>query len=305
MNFGALAAVAGVALNVGLVLFLAPLFHGVLRKVTARIQSRRGPPLVQPYVDLLKLLGKEDIESGDAPMAQRTVAYFSLATVLSVAAMVPMGFSAPLDGVGDVFLVIGLLMVSSACTVAAGLAAGSTYSLVGMSREMMAMTLLEPLLAVAMVVGSLHSQSFRISAVLEGTKGNATPSMLIMAGVALLAFQAFVGRVPFDTTEAETELMAGPLLEYSGRKLALLEYARMAKLVVYSAIFVALFAPFGSGLPEPLSFVLFWAEVSVLVLLVTVVAATHARYRIDQSLRYLGGLFGIALVALTLAAYGH
>ncbi len=69
----------------------------MLRKITARVQSRQGPPLLQPYFDLLKLLGKEDIESGEAPVMQRFAAYLSLATVLAIACLVPLGFAAPLS----------------------------------------------------------------------------------------------------------------------------------------------------------------------------------------------------------------
>ena len=301
-------AIAGVALNVGLVLLVAPLFQGILRKVTARIQSRQGPPIRQPYFDLLKLLGKEDIESGQTPSMQRFAAYLALAAVLTAACLVPMGFGAPLNGVGDGILLIYLLTLCGICTLLAGLAAGSTYSLVGISREMMSMIVLEPLFAIAVVVGAMHAQSFRLNTVLHGSvysTGGFPWSGLLMLGVMLLSFQAFVQRVPFDISEAETELMEGPLMEYSGPKLALFKYAFMAKLIVYSALFVALFVPWGSGLAFPLGWLLFWVKVSALVLLVTVVAATHARYRIDQAIRFFAGLLAVALVALVLASYGH
>jgi formate hydrogenlyase subunit 4 len=126
-----------------------------------------------------------------------------------------------------------------------------------------------------------------------------------MLGVMLFSFQAFVQRVPFDVAEAETELMEGPLMEYSGPKLALFKYAQMAKLIVYSALFIGLFAPWGSHLRAPLPWVLFWVKVLVLVLLVTVVAATHARYRIDQAVRYYARLLAVAVVALIIASCGY
>jgi formate hydrogenlyase subunit 4 len=300
--------ISGALLNVALVLLVAPLCQGVLRKITAIIQSRKGPPLAQPYFDLLKLLGKEDIESGQAPRMQRFAAYLSLATVLTLACLVPMGFSAPLDGAGDAVLLIYLLTLSGICTLLAGLAAGSTYSLVGISREMMTMIALEPLFAVAIVTGAVHTGSFRLEKVLDGSvyaTGGFPWSGLLLLLVMLLSFQAFVQRVPFDISEAETELMEGPLMEYSGPKLALFKWAQMAKLIVYSALFVALFAPWGAGLPLPLSWLLFWVKVFVLVLLVTLVAATHARYRIDQAIRFFAGLLAVSLVALILASYGH
>ena len=300
--------ILGVLANVTLVLLLAPLFQGVLRKVTAQIQSRQGPPLRQPYFDLLKLLGKEDIESGQAPAMQRFAAYLSLATVLTLAALVPMGFPAPLSGAGDVVLVIYLLTLSGICTLLAGLAAGSTYSLVGISREMMTMIALEPLLAVAIVAGAIHTGSFRLDTVLSGSVyavGGFPWSGLILLGAMLLSFQAFVQRVPFDISEAETELMEGPLMEYSGPKLALFKYAQMAKLVIYSALFVDLFAPWGSALAFPFGWLIFWLKVCALVLLVTLVAATHARYRIDQAIRFFASLLVVALGALILASYGY
>ena len=300
--------IAGGLLNVVLVLLAAPLAQGVLRKITARIQSRQGPPLLQPYFDLLKLLGKEDIESGEVPSMQRFAAYLSLATILAVACLVPMGFFAPMSGAGDIILLIYLLTFCGICTLLAGLAAGSTYSLVGISREMMGMIVLEPLFAIAVVVGALHTGSFRLDTVLQGSAYSTAGfpwSGILMLAVMLLSFQAFVQRVPFDIAEAETELMEGPLMEYSGPKLALFKYAQMAKLIVYSGLFVTLFVPWGSELRFPVGWLFFWLKLSGLVLLVTVVAATHARYRIDQALRFFAALMGVAFVALILASYGH
>ena len=295
------------ALNVLMVLLLAPLLQGVLRKVTARVQSRQGPPLLQPYFDLLKLLGKEDIESGEMPAMQRVAANLSLAAVLTVACLVPMGLAAPMQGSADGIVLIYLLTLCGICTLFAGLAAGSTYSLIGASREMMAMIALEPVFAVAVLVGALHIRSFRLDALLTGSVYSAQGfpwSGVLMLAVVLMSFQAFVQRLPFDTAEAETELMEGPLMEYSGPKLALLKYAQMAKLVVYCGLFAALFLPWGGDLPYGASWALFWLKVLAMVLLVTLVAATHARYRIDQSLRYFGTLGGVSIVAVALAAFG-
>jgi formate hydrogenlyase subunit 4 len=190
----------------------------------------------------------------------------------------------------------------------AGLAAGSTYSLVGMSREMMSVMTLEPLLAVAIVIGAVHARSLRLDVVLSGSAyGQASLPLagILMLGVAILAFQAFIGRLPFDIAEAETELMEGSLIEYSGPKLALFKFTQMAKLVVYGVLVVSLFAPWGEGLPAPLNLVSLLLKLFVLVLAVTLVAATHARYRIDQAVRYYAGLFGASLVALLLAIYGY
>jgi formate hydrogenlyase subunit 4 len=308
MNRAFLWMVFGGLLNVIVVLLLAPFFEGVLRKFTARLQSRQGPPLWQPYYDLLKLLGKEDIESGESPHMQRLAAYLSLAAVLTVACLVPMGWPAPLEPAGDIILLIYLLTLCSICVLLAGLAAGSTYSLMGVSREMMCLITLEPILAVALLVGAVHVQSLRIETVLDGSVYAAASfpwSGLLMLGVIFLSFQAFVQRVPFDIAEAETEIMEGPLLEYSGPKLALFKFAQMARLVVYSSLCVALFFPWGASWAFPFGWLLFWLKVLGLVLLVTVVAATHARYRVDQAIRYFAGLLALGLVALLLASHGY
>jgi formate hydrogenlyase subunit 4 len=297
----------GAVANVLLALLLAPLLQGVQRRITARLQSRRGPPLLQPYFDVLKLLGKEDLESGEAPPVQRLAAYLALAAVLATACLVPLGFRAPLGGVGDVILLLYLLLLSGVCTLLAGAAAGSTYSWVGVSREMMTMMTLEPVLAVALGVGAVHARSFRLADVLNGSPyAAAVPiSGAVMLGVMLLAFQAFAGRAPFDVAEAETEIMDGPLTEYSGQKLALFRLAQMVKLVVHAALFIALFVPWGAGLPAPLAFLAFWAKVLALAAGVAVVAATHARFRVDQAIRRYAVLLACSLAAMVLAAFGR
>jgi formate hydrogenlyase subunit 4 len=293
--------------NVFMALIAAPFCQGILRKVTALIQSRQGPPIMQPYFDLLKLLGKEDIESGSSPGMQRFAVYLSLATALTISTLIPMGFSAPMNGYGDVMLLIYLLTLSGICTLLAGLAAGSTYSILGISRQMMIMIALEPLFVTAIIIGSIYSQSFRLDIVLSGsvyTHDGFPWSGVIMLIVMLLSFQAFVERMPFDISEAETELMEGPLVEYSGPKLAMFKYAAMVKLIIYSALLSDIFIPWQLGSSGPLRWLFFWLKIFMLVLLVTLVAATHARYRVDQAIRYFALLLAAALAALVLATFG-
>ena len=300
--------ILGGLVNVAIALLVAPFFQGVLRRVTARIQSRQGPPLMQPYFDIFKLLGKEDIESGEAPGMQRFATYLLLATVLAAACLVPLGLPAPMHGSGDVILLVYLITFSGICTLLAGAAAGSTYSLVGTRREMMMMIALDPIFAVTLVIGAINTGSLRLESVLNGSlyrTGGFPAAGLIMLAVMLLAFQAYVGRVPFDISEAETEIMEGPLIEYSGPKLAMFKYAQAVKLIIYAALFVALFIPWGNALPLPIAFVIFWVKVLALVLLSTFLAATHARYRIDQALKYYATFLAVSLGAVVLASFGH
>jgi len=120
----------------------------------------------------------------------------------------------------------------------------------------------------------------------------------------LFAFQAFVGRAPFDVTEAETEIMEGPLIEYSGPKLALFKYAFMIKLFVYAGLFTAIFVPRFTTPNRALNLGLFLLCQFAFVLLATLIAATHARYRIDQVVRYYAILFAAAIGCLIAALVG-
>jgi formate hydrogenlyase subunit 4 len=302
-----LSTLAGCVLNVAVVLLLAPFAEGLRRRLTARIQSRQGPPLAQPYFDLLKLLGKEDLEVGESPWVQRAAAALALTAVLGVACLLPLGAPIPLADTGDLLLLVFLLTLCSVSTLIAGLAAGSTYSLIGASREITLLVALEPLLAVALLVGSVRTGSLGLAPVLHASvfAGSGFPwSGLLLLGIMLLALPAFAQRSPFDVAEAETEIMEGPLIEYSGPKLALFKLAQMVRLLVYAGLVVALFVPWGRDWPQPLAWIAFWLQVLVLVLGVTVVAATHARYRLDQAFRRFAGLLALALVALALAGLG-
>src|SRR5512138_3287440 len=112
------------AASVALGLALAPLLEGLLRKVTARVQSRQGPPIWQPYFDLLKLLGKEDLEVGVSPLVQRGAAWCSLAAILTVALLVPVTGAPALSAAADSYLLIYLLTFCGVTTMLAGMAAG-------------------------------------------------------------------------------------------------------------------------------------------------------------------------------------
>ncbi len=223
---------AGGLVNVGLVLLAAPFFQGVLRKVTARIQSRQGPPLLQPYFDLLKLLGKEDIESGEMPCMQQFAAYLSISTALAVTCLVPMGFPAPMNGAGDAILLIYLLTLSGICTLLGG--PGGRLHVLARRHQPRNDEHDRPGTAVC------HRDHHRRGAHAVVPPGHGAAwiglrhqrlswSGLIMIVVMLLSFQAFVQRVPFDISEAETEMMEGPLMEYSGPKLALFKYTSDGK----------------------------------------------------------------------------
>ena len=294
--------------HMALLLIAAPFFEGIIRKITAWIQSRRGPPLWQPYYDLLKLLGKEDMESGESPFMQRFAVILSLSGPMVLAAFLPLLGGSSLAQQSDVILFIYLLVFCGVANLLVGLSAGSTYSLLGTSREMMSAITLEPLLVVALVIGAIHADSLQLAKILSGSVYEVAGipwSGLVMAAIIGFSFQAFIGRIPFDIAEAETEIMEGPIIEYSGPKLALLKWSHMAKLVIYASIITCLFLPWGNEWMFPLGMLVFWIKVIAIVLAVTVIAATHARWRIDQSIRYFMSFWGVAFWALLLAIWGY
>ncbi|MCD6340062.1 MAG: NADH-quinone oxidoreductase subunit H [Verrucomicrobia bacterium] len=288
-------------------LLLAPLVEGLVRKLTARIQSRQGPPIWQGYFDLLKLLGKEDLEAGEIPWLPRVAAFLSLGTLMFMACVLPLGAAPPLGTETDSILLVHLVTLAGLGALMAGFAAGGTYSLIGSSREVMLMVLLEPLLAVAVIAGAVHRSSLAVAEAVRGGVYAAQGfpwSGLILLVVILLAFPAYVQRVPFDIAEAETEIMEGWLMECSGPTLALFKYSAMLKLVLYSALFVNLFVPWGEAGGGVGAWLFFWIKTGAVIALVAAAAAAHARYRADQAVRWFGMMLAAALFALWLAGLG-
>jgi len=289
------------------VMAVAPLVDGLMRKLVARVQSRQGPPILQSYYDLFKLFGKEDLEVAEVPWVQRVVAWTALGTVLFMACVLPLGAPAPLGRATDALLLVHLITLAALTNLFAGLAAGSTYSIIGISREAMMMVALEPLLAVAVLAGAIHTKSLAVAQAVHGAVyvSSGIPwSGLLLLGVISLAFPAFLQRVPFDLAEAETEIMEGWLLEYSGPKLGLFKLSQMTKTVLYAGLFTNLFLPWGDELPFGVGWLIFWVKTLAVVILFTLVAASHARYRVDHAIRWFAAFVGIGMVGLWLAALG-
>ncbi|MEO0279224.1 MAG: complex I subunit 1 family protein [candidate division WOR-3 bacterium] len=290
-----------------LLILIAPILDGLMRRITARIQNRQGPPLLQSMYDLLKLLGKEDLEASEVPLIQRLSAYGALGVVLFMSCVIPLGIPAAFRTEADVLLIIHLLTMAALSNIFAGLATGNIFSMLGINREIMLMMILEPLLALAIFVGIVHTQSFAIDAVLSGgiyMSQRFPLSALMMLTLISAAFPAYLQKAPFNLSEAETEVIEGPLLEYSGPKLALFKLAYMIRTVLYAALFVNIFLPWGLELSKGIEWLLFWAKVVIVLIIFTIVAAVYARYRIDQSLRWLGTMLVIGAIGLYLAGCG-
>jgi len=291
-------------LNVAVALFLSPLLEGVIRKIKARIHSRMGPPIIQPYLDLLKLLGKEDIKVTDnflvviSPMV-------ALAAVLVSSLLIPFGGVVPLEGSGDMIAFIYFIGLAAVAVIIGGLASESPFALVGASREMMIFLIVEPVLFIGLITAAVNSHSLRMYDMLLWHQAAGPKISMVIAAIALfLALQAQVAKLPFDIPEAETELMGGPFIEMSGPKYALFKWSILAKQIIFTAIFVQIFIPWPKTFVFALDLLITLVKVLVVVLLVCLVDVVNPRLRIDQAIAYFFGVIIIALAGLAFALVG-
>ena len=290
--------------NVVLFLLLAPLFDGVMRKITARVQSRQGPPVIQPYYDLLKLLGKERMSSV-RNWAFKLAPLAAFACVLTVAALVPLGGKLNAFGARvDAMTVIYLLTLGGVSVLLGALAGRNTFGMIGASREMVTMIMVEPVLAMTLIMGAVRTRSLGLGAAMSGAFGSgAWISPVVMLVVYLLALQAFVAKQPFDISEAEIEILEGPFIEYSGPDYALFRYAMMMKQMFYAWLFVSVFVPvLKAGFIPALAVQL--AGTLVVFVLIALVGSTNPRLRIDQAVKYYAVLILAALGAVGLTVRG-
>jgi formate hydrogenlyase subunit 4 len=294
-----------VAANLLLFMVLAPLVEGIIRRVTARVQSRQGPPLLQPYFDLLKLLAKENIDASGGAWPFRLAPVLALSAVLVVVALLPIaGTATALTRHVDLISLVYLLTLSGLAVLMGALASRNPYATIGASREMTTMIMVEPVFVMLLLLGSIRHRSLDLTTLLAGGTAAWTWSTAIMALVSLMALQAFVARQPFDTAEAEIELLGGPLIEYSGPNLALFKYAVMLKQMFYAYFLVAVLVPLTGGGPAadlPLQL----AAVGGVCLLVGLLGATNPRFRIDQALRIYALLLVMSLGAVGLSLGGY
>ncbi|OHD63951.1 MAG: hypothetical protein A2176_15120 [Spirochaetes bacterium RBG_13_51_14] len=293
-----------IAVNILVFLLLAPLFEGVIRKITARVQSRQGPPVIQPYYDLLKLLGKQNLSAGTvvfkfAPM-------LALASILGVIVFLPLGYQANyLTKYADVITIIYLLTLGGVSVLLGALSSRNTYAAIGSSREMITMIMVEPVLAMTFILGAVKVKSMGIAASISSvTAGGYGASVIVMMAAYLMALQAFVGRQPFDIAEAEVEILEGPFIEYSGPNYALFKYYLILKQMFYAALFVIVFIPpfktgwYGADVLIQMAFVL------VVFIGIALMGATHPRLRIDQAQKFYAVLIAASLAAVGLSVYG-
>lgn len=271
------------------------LYAGMYRKVRARMQNRKGPPFLQPFYDFVKLLSKDSVKPEKSGMLFTWAPIISLASVL----VVPLLF--PLNGLsfaGDLIVVIYVLNMSAIMLALGGFSSGSPFGAVGGSREITQLFAYELPLAISMIVVAARAGSFSLAGIAEyqGQSG----MLFYQVPFACIAFLSLIpaklGLQPFDIPEAEQEILGGPLVEYSGYRLALFTLAHQVKIFVVISLAVILFF-WWNWWQFLITGFLLW-------LLFIFIKIISARVRTDQSFvffwQYMGLLAAIDLVRVVI-----
>ena len=307
-------------------IIIALLYKGIDRKIAARMQSRVGPPVRQPFRDVIKLFLKENVVPRHATKWLFNLSpVIALASSMTILLYLPMGSFGPiLSTEGDLILILYLLIIPSLAMVLGGFASGSPYATVGAQREMVLMMSLEFPLAVVIVSLAWRlkevgvSNPFSLVSISSnpiwnnvGVVGIVGCSILLL--VLLLITPGELSKIPFDVPEAETEIAGGLLAEYSGRNLAMFYLTDAVKTVVVASLIVTLFFPYNlspflslSGITAYIVDFLFYLFKLFLVILfaVTMVRVGVARLKIDQVTSvYWINLTLLALIGLVLLMF--
>jgi NADH-quinone oxidoreductase subunit H len=278
------------------------------RKVTARVQYRVGPPLLQPLIDIVKLLGKETLIPKGASKATFLMApLVGLGSAIMVATLLWVNsIDVSKSFVGDVIVVIYLLTIPSISIIMGGFASANPLASLGASREMKLILSYELPFVLAILVPVIQSGfSLRLGEILalqfQGGAVATRLSGLLALIVAIFCIQAKLALVPFDIPEAETEIVAGPLVEYSGTPLA--AYRLMKNMLLFVLPFFVLILFMGGIAFEGWGILWGLLKYVGVVAILTVVRNTNPRVRIDQAVRFFWGPMTIIAVAAVVLAF--
>jgi formate hydrogenlyase subunit 4 len=240
--------------QLGLVLAIAPLLTGVTRKVRARLLRRRGPSVLQPYRDLLKLMRKEAVVAENASWLFRVAPYVIFATTWVAAALVPtFATGLTFSAAADLIVIVALLGTARFFLALAGLDIGTSFGGIGASREMMFASLAEPAMLMVVFTLSLFAGSTQlssISAYMLGPYVGVNISLALSLVALVIVSLAENARIPVDNPATHLELTMvheAMILEYSGRHLAVIEAAASLKLLLYLSLIVCVFIPWGTA----------------------------------------------------------
>lgn len=244
-------------LQMTLVILVAPLLTGVVRLTKARFTRRRGPPLLQPYRDLVRLARKEAVVADSASWLFRVAPYIVFATTWVAAALIPTFATGLLfSWSADLIAITALLGAGRFFLALAGLDVGTSFGGLGSSRESLFGALAEPAMIVIVFSLALIAGSTQLSTV-AAFLASGVAGLRVTLGMALFALVIVAlaenGRIPVDNPTTHLELTMvheAMILEYSGRHLAVIELAAMLKLVLYASLIICIFAPWGTAIAD-------------------------------------------------------
>lgn len=293
-------------------LAVAPFVVGLIRKVKARLQLRRGASVLQPYADLAKLFRKQPVISTTTSWIFTATPYIVFSSTLLAGLLVPVFTSTiPLNFAGNIIALVYLLALGTFFLILAGLDAGSAFGGMGSSREAIVAALTEPamimsIFAIALTAGSTNlSTIVHKTALLEGIVTDPSPHLMALAALFIVTL-AETGRVPVDNPATHLELTMiheAMILEYSGRYLALVEWASGLKLLVFLTLIANIFAPWGIATSlEPaalgIGLATYCLKVSGLAVLIGVIESMFAKLRLFRVTDFLGVAFILALLGM-------
>ncbi|HSF02050.1 MAG TPA: NADH-quinone oxidoreductase subunit H [Solirubrobacterales bacterium] len=293
-------------------LVLAPGLVGLIRWTKARLQSRRGAPPWQPYLELRKLFHKEVVLSRNASWLFRAAPFVVFSATVLTAALVPaLVVPSAFDAWGDLVVLVYLLLLGTFFLALAGLDPGSAFGGMGASRAVTVSALAEPTVALAVFALALSAGSTNLGRIITATLADPAASMSpghLLAFVALfIVALAETGRLPVDNPATHLELTMiheAMLLEYSGRYLALLEWAAATKLLVFFALLGNLFVPWGvadaaTGGALLVALGSFLLKLLVLAIVVSALETGIAKLRLFRVPDLLSASFVLALLAVS------
>ena len=281
------------------------------RKVTAKVQYRVGPPLLQPLIDIVKLLGKETlIPAGSSKITFLMAPVIGLASVILVSTLLWINNIYPAKSfLGDLIVVLYLLVIPSISIIMGGFASRNPLASLGASREMKLVLGYELPFILAILVTVIKSGfTFRLGEILTFQAQNGafvrSWSGTLALIVAIICMQAKLALVPFDIPEAETEIVGGPLIEYSGSGLAI--YRLMKNMLMFTVPFFLIIVFIGGLRLDGIHLLYGVLKYIGLVALMTVIRNTNPRVRIDQAVKFFWGpVTIIAIIAIILALLGR
>jgi len=282
------AAVIHLFVHVGVLLLLPPLLLGVIGKTKAAFAGRVGPPWLQAYYDLAKLLRKGSVFSTTTTWVFRAGPVVSLSTALVAGMLVPLGnHNPPVSFTGDLLFFAYLFALGRFFTAAAALDTGSSFEGMGAARELAFSCLAEPALFFGFLVLVKLSGSLSLATMLGGPFpaewGAAGASLVLVAASLFIVLLVENSRMPFDDPNTHLELTMiheVMVLDHSGPALGLIHYAAAMKLFVMGALLLQIISPFDAGSPW-LGWALFLAGMGALAAVVGVVESVIARFRLS------------------------